>query len=108
MTRYLFTAAIIISAMAGPAFASYPPINYTKSRAELAQSCALLGGRGESWGLDRQTGAYGCRNTENGNAVSCAADGKCMDYSGDPRWKRIQILLKGGKEQKQILFRKLI
>jgi hypothetical protein len=102
MTKSLFVAAIIF-ALSGAAFASYPPIKYTKSRAGLAQSCALLGSKGESWGLDRQTGAYGCRNIENGNAVSCTADGKCSDYSGDPRWKRIQILLKGGKVQKRAL-----
>ncbi|MBC8036757.1 MAG: hypothetical protein H7X89_06035 [Rhizobiales bacterium] len=103
MTKTFFTAAVILAALAGQAFASYPPIKYGKSRAELAQSCATLGAKGQSWGLDRQTGAYGCRNTENGNAVHCTADGKCADYSGDPRWKRIQILLKGGKEQKALL-----
>ncbi|MGH6908192.1 MAG: hypothetical protein ACREDX_10090 [Aestuariivirga sp.] len=103
MTRSFFTAAIIITILAVTAFAGSPPIKYGKSRVELAQSCALLGGRGESWGLDRQTGAYGCRDTGNGHAVYCTANGKCSDYSGDPRWKRIQILLKGGKEQKVIL-----
>lgn len=97
MTKTFFTAAVIITALSGTAFASYPPIKYAKSRVELAQSCALLGAKGEGWGLNQQIGSYGCRNTENGNAVHCTADGKCSDYSGDPRWKRIQILLKGGK-----------
>ena len=81
----------------GAAFASYTPIKYEKSRVELAEACALLGAKGESWGLDRQTGPYGCRNTENGNAVDCTTDGKCSDFSGDPRWKRIQILLRQGQ-----------
>jgi hypothetical protein len=68
MTKVFLTAAIIFTVLAGTALASYPPIRYGKSRVELAQSCALLGNKGESWGLDRHTGAYGCRNTENGNA----------------------------------------
>ncbi len=105
MTQSLLAATAILIAFSGAAFASYPPIKYAKSRAELAQSCALLGGRGEGWGLDQQTGAYGCRNTGNGNAVHCSADGRCSDYSGDPRWKRIQRLLKGGEGQKAILFK---
>ncbi|HUR43770.1 MAG TPA: hypothetical protein VMZ01_06700 [Aestuariivirga sp.] len=101
MTKLLLAVSAIVVTLSGVAFASYPPIKYSKSRAQLAQSCALLGSKGESWGLDRQMGAYGCRNTENGNAVSCTAEGSCRDYSGDPRWKRIQILLKGGKVQKR-------
>ena len=103
MTKSIVIAAVILTALSSAAFASYPPIKYHKSRAELARSCASLGSRGEGWGLDKQTGAYGCRNIENGNAVSCTAEGECSDYSGDPRWKRIQILLKGGKVQKQAL-----
>jgi hypothetical protein len=102
MTKSLIAATAIMFVLSGAAFASYPPIEYAKSRADLAHSCALLGAKGEGWGLNRQTGAYGCRNTENGNAVQCTADGKCRDYSGDPRWKRIQILLKGGKAQKAV------
>lgn len=105
MTRIPLAATAMIVALSGTAFASYAPIKYGKSRVDLAQSCARLGGHGESWGLDKQAGAYGCRNTENGNAVECTADGKCSDYSGDPRWKNIQILLKGGKVQKQVQFR---
>lgn len=97
MTKSIVIAAMLLTALSGAAFASYPPIKYHKSRAELARSCASLGSRGEGWGLDKQTGAYGCRNTENGNAVSCTSDGKCNDYSGDPRWRRIQDLLKGSK-----------
>ena len=103
MTKSLMIAAIIVAALSGTALASYPPINYAKSRVDLARSCALLGSRGEGWGLDRQSGAYGCRNTENGNAVHCTAAGKCSDYSGDPRWKRVRILLDGGKVLKRAL-----
>ena len=102
MSKSLIVAALALTTLASAAFASYPPINYAKSRTGIARSCALLGSKGEGWGLDRQTGAYGCRNTENGNAVSCTADGKCKDYSGDPRWKRIQDLLKGANAPRSI------
>ena len=105
MIRYLLGAALLATFCAGTALASYPPIKYAKSRIELARTCALLGSQGEGWGLDQTSGAYGCRNIENGNAVHCTAEGRCSDYSGDPRWKRIQHLLKGGKGQKAILFR---
>ncbi len=102
MSKSLFATALVLTNLSSAAFASYPPIKYTKSRAEIAQSCALLGDKGEGWGLNRQTGAYGCRNTVNGNAVSCNADGKCRDYSGDPRWRRIQDLLKGANAPKSV------
>ena len=104
-TKLILAAAIAISAFSGSAFASFAPIKYEKSRETVAQACAMLGSRGESYGLERQAGEYGCRNTENGNAVRCTADGKCTDYSGDPRWKNIQILLKGGKGQKAMLLK---
>jgi len=102
MSRSLVVAAFILTIVVGSASASYPPIKYAKDRAAIARSCALLGSKGEGWGLDRQTGAYGCRNIENGNAVSCTADGKCRDYSGDPRWKHIQDLLKGANAPRSV------
>lgn len=97
MKSVLFGLALSVI-LSGTAFASYAPISYEKSREALAAACDQLGDRGESYGLQSQSGAYGCRNIENGNAVQCDANGKCRDYSGDPRWKHIQILLKGGND----------
>jgi hypothetical protein len=105
MTRTLLAATAMILALTGSALASYAPIKYTKSRAGIAAACNRLGSTGQGHGLDAMTGGYGCRNLANGNAVQCGADGFCADYSGDPRWKRIQILLKGGEAQKQVLSR---
>jgi len=100
MNRTLITAAIFIS-LSAPAFASYAPIKYHATRDKIAERCSGLGDRGESWGLDGSAGTYGCRNTDNGAAVSCNEDNLCTDYSGDYRWKRIQIILKGGKPERQ-------
>ena len=70
-------------------------VDYGGKGSNQAVACARLGAQGEGWGLDAAAGAYGCRNTETGNTVICEANGLCTDYSGDPRWKRIQEILKG-------------
>ena len=92
----LFLGLALSLVLSSSAFASYTPITYAKSRAELAAACATLGAKGEGYGLAASSGAYGCRNTENGGAVQCEENGQCRDFSGDPRWKHIQILLQGG------------
>jgi hypothetical protein len=94
MTRTIL-AALLLLALAPSAWASAPPIEYMMSRAHLASACAALDPRGEGWGLDAAAGPYGCRNTENGNTVSCTENGLCTDYSGDARRKRIREILKG-------------
>lgn len=100
MQQAFLAGALILTGFATPAFASFAPIKYSISRDELAARCALLGDRSESWGLDSAVGDYGCRNTDNGNTVKCTAQGRCTDYGGDPRWKRIKAILEGGKAQK--------
>ncbi len=102
MFRTLLAAAIV-AALSATAFASYAPIKYAKSRAELASICEKLGPAGKGYGLESSSGAYGCQNTETGAAVQCTADGQCTDYSADFRWKKIQEILHGGKPQKQAL-----
>lgn len=102
MLRTLLAAALF-AALNTTSFASYAPIKYAKSRAELATACERLGSTGRSYGLESTSGAYGCQNTETGAAIQCTADGQCTDYSGDFRWKRIQEILHGGKPQKQTL-----
>ncbi|MBI2717809.1 MAG: hypothetical protein HY245_05940 [Rhizobiales bacterium] len=104
MSRVLITALILSIACTGSALASYAPIKYSRSRIEIAALCNALGDRGEGYGLDRASGGYGCRNSENDNAVQCDASGRCTDYSGDPRQKTIRKLLQGGTEQKTIQF----
>jgi len=103
MKRLLF-AGVLALAAAGPACASYAPIKHAMSREAVASACAVLGAHGESYGLEVQSGAYGCRNTETGGAVACEENGQCTDYSADPRWKHIQELLHGSKGQQPILF----
>ena len=102
MKRFLL-AGVLTLAMAAPAFASYAPIKHAMSRDQVADACAVLGAHGESYGLEAQGGAYGCRNTQTGGAVTCEENGQCTDYSADPRWKHIQELLHGGNGQKAIL-----
>ncbi|MFT3988473.1 hypothetical protein [Aestuariivirga sp.] len=104
MKSVLFGLALSVI-LWGTAFASYAPISYNKSREALAAACDHLGDKGEGYGLQSKTGAYGCRDTVNGNAVQCDANGKCHDYSGDPRWKHIQILLKGGNDPARAVMR---
>jgi hypothetical protein len=94
MTRLLIAAALLAFA-ASEAMAGYAPLKYSRSRDEIAAACGALGAEGQGFGLDETTGGYGCTNTENGNAVICEEDGRCTDYSGDPRRKRIEELLGG-------------
>lgn len=101
MTRNLIAAALFLAALAHPAFASYPPIKYHASREDIAAACTKLGAGGQGWGLDTAAGDYGCRNLVTGNTVKCREDGSCTDYSGDPRWKNIQTILKGGKPNRE-------
>jgi hypothetical protein len=97
MTRNLIAAALVLAAFAHPAFASFAPITYQSSRELIAEACTKLGKDGQGWGLDATQGDFGCRNLATGNTVKCREDGSCTDYSGDPRWKNIQTILKGGK-----------
>lgn len=93
-------AVLCLSLTAIAAEASYPPIKYTRTRADLAAACTALGPRGQGYGFDQQTGPYGCRDIESGNAVTCKGDGSCTDYSGDPRWKKIHDWLNGNAPQR--------
>ena len=88
MTRTIFAAVAILAAFSGSAFASYAPIKYAKSRAILRPPARCSASAAKSWGLDElHAGSYGCRDTENGNTVSCDENGQCKDYSGDHRWE---------------------
>ncbi len=103
MKTAILAGALILTGLAAPALASFAPIKYSISREDLAARCELLGDKGESWGLEASAGDYGCRNSDNGNTVKCTANGRCTDYGGDPRWKKIQAILKGGKPQHAII-----
>jgi hypothetical protein len=98
MKKTVLLSAFAILACSLPALADYAPKTHPASREEISASCASLGAVGRSWGLDAQTGGFGCQNTTNGNAVSCTADGQCTDHAGDPRWSRIQLLIKGAND----------
>jgi len=97
MTGKLIVAALLVAGLAHPAFASYAPIKYHAARDKIAAACTRLGADGHGWGFDAANGDYGCRNLATGNTVKCREDGSCTDYSGDPRWKNIRTILKGGK-----------
>ncbi len=103
MTRNILIAAALLFGLAAPAFASFAPITYQSSRELIAEACTRLGADGQGWGLGAATGDYGCRNLATGNTVKCREDGSCTDYSGDPRWKNIQTILKGGKLRQETL-----
>ena len=96
MTRRILIAAAAIFGFASPVFASFAPIAYQSSRELIAEACTKLGADGQGWGLDATQGDFGCRNLVTGNTIKCREDGSCTDYSGDPRWKNIQTILKGG------------
>lgn len=105
MKPALLAAALILTGLSAPAFASFAPIKYAISRGDLAARCELLGSKGEGWGFEASTGDYGCRNTDNGNTVKCTTDGRCTDYAGDPRWKKVKAILEGGRAQKAVILR---
>jgi hypothetical protein len=92
MIRSSVLAAGLMALVSMPAFASYPPIKYSATRADIASRCEALGAQGQGWGLEGDFGAYGCRNTANGNTVKCSTDGHCTDYSGDARWSTVKRL----------------
>jgi len=97
MTRPILIATALLFGLTAPAFASYAPITYQSSRELIAEACTKLGADGQGWGLDAAEGDFGCRNLVTGNTIKCREDGSCTDYSGDPRWKNIQTILKGDK-----------
>jgi hypothetical protein len=97
LLRPLLAALLLALLFHETATADLAPHPTPRSRDEVAAACAPLGGRGEYWGLDRDTGAYGCRNLDNGNAIDCSEKGLCTDYVGDPRWKRIHDLLQASQ-----------
>ena len=101
MTRHIPIAAALLFGLAAPAFASFAPITYQSSRELIAEACTKLGNDGQGWGLDAAQGDFGCRNLVTGNTVKCREDGSCTDYSGDPRWKNVQTILKGGKTRQE-------
>jgi len=94
MTRLLI-ASLLLALGVSEAAASYAPLKYTRSRGEIAAACEALGTRGQGFGLANGTGDYGCTNVETGNTVLCTGDGRCTDYSGDPRRRRVEELLHG-------------
>jgi len=94
MTRIL-VSALLLALTVSEAAASYAPLKYTRSRSEIASTCQNLGGKGRGFGLNATSGRYGCANVETGNTVRCEDDGRCTDYSGDPRRRRIEELLRG-------------
>jgi hypothetical protein len=95
MKTTVLLSALAVLTFSLPAFADYAPKTRPATREEVSASCASLGAAGKGWGLEAATGDFGCQNTVNGNALACTADGNCTDHAGDPRWSRIQMLLKG-------------
>lgn len=95
MTKQFLIAVSLLTLSTLPALASFAPIKYTATRADISQRCETLGAKGQGWGLGGDFGVYGCRNLANGNTVKCSVDGHCTDYSGDIRWKAMRKYFDG-------------
>ena len=103
MTRIFVLCGLMFAALLVPAFAgisNYAPDKRIVGRDEAKTICHSMGDVGKGFNLDGPSGAYGCQNQINGNAITCAGDGQCTDHVGDPRWRRIKELIDGaGKKQ---------
>ena len=102
MPKFVLLSACLVFLFPAQAFADYAPDKHPSTRAEVAAQCALLGDKGRSWGIEDESGPYGCQNAETGQALNCGPDGQCTDYVGDPRWRHIQSILKGAGQPKKL------
>jgi hypothetical protein len=94
----LMFAALPVSAIAD--ISNYAPDKRIVGRDEAKSICLAMGDTGKGFNLDGTSGAYGCQNQINGNAITCTGDGQCTDHVGDPRWRRIKELIdNAGKKQ---------
>ena len=101
MLHKLLVSSAILAILTVPALADYAPGKKPVSRTELKSICDGMGVRGVGMNLGAVSGRYSCQNAETGNAITCGPDGQCTEYGGDPRWQRIQALIKGaGKKDR--------
>ena len=103
MTRIFVLSALVLLSLPAAAQADISTYALDKrivGRDEAKTICLSMGDVGRGFNLDGTSGAYGCQNQVNGNAITCVGDGQCTDHVGDPRWRRIKELIdNAGKKQ---------